>query len=353
MATKRQRGQAWQYTVRRTGLLDRPIYLSFADESEGDAYVARLEGLLDKGIVPDEFKRPDTAHTLRSLIGDYLDAVAVPPSDRVILERHRITIKDRPAFQIDYPWAESWLDDFKAQRLAPGTIRHHVGAMARCLDRAARRGEIVTNPLRLLPRGYSTYQDAAREDEERERRLEAGEEDAIRTVLAGGYVPQGKQRPLTLEHRGAVVLLFDLALESAMRLREMFTLEKRQVDLSKRTIFLEKTKNGDRRQVPLTSVAVAALTPWMTDDTGLLMPFYDGHLNRTTGRLSRLWGRVFDHAGCPDLHFHDLRHEATCRIFERTDLSDLQIAKITGHRNLRMLARYANLRGSDLAAKLW
>jgi hypothetical protein len=35
-----------------------------------------------------------------------------------------------------------------------------------------------------------------------------------------------------------------------MRLREMFTLEKRQVDLPKRTIFLEKTKNGDRQQVP-------------------------------------------------------------------------------------------------------
>jgi integrase len=353
MATKRKRGQAWQYTVRRTGLLERPIYLSFADESEGDAYVARLEGLLDKGIVPEEFTRPDTAHSLRSLIADYLGAVAVPTSDRVILERLKSVLEDRPAFRIDYPWAESWLAELKAKRLAPGTIRHQVGAMARCLARAARRGEIDSNPLRLLPRGYSTYQDGARVDEERERRFEAGEEESIRTVLAGGHIPQGKQRALTLEHRESLVLLFELALESAMRLREMFTLEKRQVDLPKRTIFLEKTKNGDRRQVPLTSVAVAALTPWMADSDGLLMPFYDGHMNRTTGRLSRLWGRVFDHAGCPDLHFHDLRHEATCRIFERTDLSDLQIAKITGHRNLRMLARYANLRGSDLAAKLW
>ncbi len=46
-------------------------------------------------------------------------------------------------------------------------------------------------------------------------------------------------------------------------------------------------------------------------------------------------------------------HEATSRFFERTKLSDLQIAKITGHKDPRMLSRYANLRGSDLANQLW
>ena len=54
-----------------------------------------------------------------------------------------------------------------------------------------------------------------------------------------------------------------------------------------------------------------------------------------------------------DLHFHDLRHEATCRLYERTTLSDVLIAKITGHRDLRMLKRYASMRGSDLAVRLW
>jgi integrase len=57
--------------------------------------------------------------------------------------------------------------------------------------------------------------------------------------------------------------------------------------------------------------------------------------------------------GLDDLNFHDTRHEATCRLYERTTLSDLQIAKITGHKDPRMLMRYANLRGSDLAEKLW
>lgn len=49
-------------------------------------------------------------------------------------------------------------------------------------------------------------------------------------------------------------MLFDLALETAMRLSEMLTLTTQQVDLGRRTIFLEKTKNGSKRQVPMSSV---------------------------------------------------------------------------------------------------
>ncbi|MGS0893435.1 hypothetical protein ACVBGC_12960 [Burkholderia stagnalis] len=48
-----------------------------------------------------------------------------------------------------------------------------------------------------------------------------------------------------------------------------------------------------------------------------------------------------------------MRHEATSRLYERTTLSDIQIAKITGHTDPKVLMRYANLRGSDLAARLW
>jgi integrase len=69
--------------------------------------------------------------------------------------------------------------------------------------------------------------------------------------------------------------------------------------------------------------------------------------------LSHLFGTRFEKAKCPDLRFHDLRHHATSRIYERTNLTDLEVASITGHTNLRMLQRYANLRGSKLASRLW
>ena len=49
-------------------------------------------------------------------------------------------------------------------------------------------------------------------------------------------------------------MMFDMALETAMRMREIYTLTRDQASLPKATIFLEKTKNGDKRQVPISSV---------------------------------------------------------------------------------------------------
>lgn len=76
-------------------------------------------------------------------------------------------------------------------------------------------------------------------------------------------------------------------------------------------------------------------------------------LEKVTSDVSRLFANIFEEAGCGDLCFHDLRHEFICRVYERTKLTDVQIAKITGHRDPRQLKRYASLRGSDLAQHLW
>lgn len=229
----------------------------------------------------------------------------------------------------------------------------------------AARGDLVANPLRMLPRGYSRYSDrdaalagGARVDQERDRRLVGEEEARIRAALAGEK-RKDRQRALELREREALVLLFDLALETAMRMRELFTLEVGQIDLAQRTIFLDKTKNGDKRQVPLSSVALAKLRDYLGDGReGLLFPWWDGRrdaktLKRVTSQLSRQWGMVFEYAKCEGLTFHCLRHEATSRLFERSTLDAVEISRITGHRDPRMLRRYANLRGSSLADRLW
>jgi integrase len=44
---------------------------------------------------------------------------------------------------------------------------------------------------------------------------------------------------------------------------------------------------------------------------------------------------------CPDLHFHGLRHEAISRFFEMS-LTAPEVASISGHRDIRMLMRYAH-----------
>jgi integrase len=145
----------------------------------------------------------------------------------------------------------------------------------------------------------------------------------------------------------------------------MFTLTIEQVDFGKRTVFLEKTKNGDKRQVPLTTIAIAALNEYMSvreipasHPNTLLFPWWGGNIGnkalaRISDYLSKLYAGIFSQAGATDLFFHDLRHEAVSRLFERTSLTETQIMKISGHKNHRMMMRYANLRGSDLADALW
>lgn len=360
MASKRQRKNgSWEFTVKRSGVLPKPLHLTFDNEAEGDAYCVRLEKLLDAGVVPEEF-RTKSAHavtTIGQAIAGYTDAVHITADDVGILTQLHAGIGGRALDKVDYPWAESWIKELQAEGSAPSTIRKKVGALARCLDWVVRRSDtmLVANPLRMLPKRYATTA-AGRKDIERDRRLRPGEEQRILAILAREK-PDGRERALALPEAAALRLMFILALETAMRMREMYTLTVDQVHLDERTIYLEKTKNGDKRQVPLSTVAVAALKAYGKKE-GNLFPFWDGSLSpaklrATTTRLSQQWRRIFSAAKCPGLTFHDLRHEATSRLFERTDLSDLEIAKITGHKTMRMLMRYSNLRASDLAKRLW
>jgi integrase len=371
MATKRRRGDSWQYTIKRAGLLPQPVYLSFASEAEGDEYVRRLEALLDRGVVPEELANTKAAaKDLRSQVSEYRSAQHISVDDEqllpVLLSRLPIGIT---LPQLTFTWATEWVTTMKReQSLAPSTIRHYVGALSRALDWLAAHGALPVNPLRLLPRGYSAYtaddktavkriDGEAKADQERDRRLELGEEERIREILAGAK-PPSRQRPLDLPQREALILMFDVALETAMRMREIYTLERSQIDIEERTIFLDKTKNGSKRQVPMTSVLVARLSSYEADFDGRLFPFWNGSsdslaLRRVSSKLSRQFERVFTAAGCLDLGFHDLRHEATSRLYERTKLTDVQIASITGHRDPRQLKRYANLRASDLSLHLW
>jgi hypothetical protein len=58
MATKKKTKTGWGFVVKRAKVLPKPLYLRFDDESEGDAYVSRLERLLDAGVAPSrEIKR--------------------------------------------------------------------------------------------------------------------------------------------------------------------------------------------------------------------------------------------------------------------------------------------------------
>jgi integrase len=378
-----QKGRFWEARAkhkllrpyRNSGILTK----NFPTLEEAQDWETKTRAQLANGILPEEIEGDEERITrLGQAIKAYLAKVSIRPTEKDTLLVNYVRLGNTMLKDIDYAWAERWIDHMKhTLTLKPSTIRNHVGAVARCMDWLMRteQSTLVRNPLRILPRGYASYtatdvirlevkEIQAPSDEHRDRRLEEGEEPAIRRILAGEK-PKDKQRPLKLNEAVHLTALFDLALESAMRMSEMYTLTARQVDLSKSTVFLDKTKNGDKRQVPITTVAAALLATLLKglkpDD--LVFPWYGAKTyakaspserrKKVTAMLSQQYARVFEAAGCGDLRFHDLRHEATARIFERTTLSDVEIMNITGHKSAEMLRRYANLRGSKLASRLW
>lgn len=346
MAYKRQRKNGtWEFEFQRKGVLPSPVYFTFDTEEEGDRYVERVEPMLAKGIVPIEMTGTGAAN-FESLIEQYRASNAYSRSDVEMFDLVSKTVGRTKIIEFSYNWVEIWVNEMVGEGKAPSTIKKRVEFLSRTVDWAMRRNliNLANNPIKLLPRGYAT-RDVAREKiwaGERDRRLEGTEEGAIRRLL-----------------KNEDALLFDMALETAMRMREMYTLTVDQINLGQRTIFLDKTKNGSKRQVPISSTLLKLLSAATPKETGgILFPYWNGsvdraELKRTTERLSERFGRLFDKAGCPDLRFHDLRHEATSRLFEKTSMTDTEIASITGHKDPRMLKRYANLRASTLATKMW
>ena len=139
--------------------------------------------------------------------------------------------------------------------------------------------------------------------------------------------------------------LVQLALETAMRQGELLRLRWERIDLNRRTAQLPDTKNGEARTVPLSTTAVGVLRALPRALHGEVFP------GVTTEAVKRSYMRATRRADIEGLRFHDLRHEATTRLFEK-GLNIMEVASVTGQKDLRMLRRYKHLKAADLARKL-
>ena len=137
-------------------------------------------------------------------------------------------------------------------------------------------------------------------------------------------------------------LLVELAIETAMRLSELCSLKWGDVYMSERYVHLENTKNGSERKVPLSARAVELLQAHA--GAGYVFSF-------SAASAGVYWRRAMKELGIKDLHFHDLRHEATTRMATKL-VNVLELAAVTGHKDLKMLQRYYNPDPTELAHKL-
>ena len=139
--------------------------------------------------------------------------------------------------------------------------------------------------------------------------------------------------------------LISFAVQTAMRRRELLELQWQHVHLQEGYVDLPGniTKNRKPRIVPLSLRAIRILqTQPQTSD--FVFPF-------TMNTVKEAFKRARARADATDLRLHDLRHEATSRLFERTTLRVSEIGDITGHTDPRMLQRYYNKRTSEFVQR--
>ncbi|WP_147653685.1 tyrosine-type recombinase/integrase [Vulcaniibacterium gelatinicum] len=342
MATITQRASGrWQARVRKIG--GRAVSRTFARRADAEAWARSVELEVERGSYVD--RRAAERITLAELLAAYWRAVSSRHKGAPV-ERYRLAriAEDLGALRLTAltPATVAEWRDARLRCVSPGTVARELGILGAVLSWARRERTlpIPENPVSAIrkpspPRG-------------RERRLEPGEEARLMAALedrpapSGGAKRNGRYRVGTRSPWMRPLVQF--ALETAMRQGEMLALRWADVDLERRIVRLRETKNGDARTVPLSSRAVAILRGLPRTDSEQVFPI--------SGNAVKLaWRRATARAGLEDLHFHDLRHEATSRLAERLP-NVVELAAVTGHRDLRMLARYYHPRAEVLAAKL-
>ncbi len=337
MATFRKRPgpqgrTVWQAQIIRIG--ERPKYATFDTKLAAQEWARQVENLMDRREWVD---RTEGDRTLLSMALERYEREILPgkAASAQVAERNRLRalsgrrIARVALTKIGGADVAEFLRERQNEGVSANTIRLDLASISHVytVARTAWGMPYLTNPVPLaktarprLPAG-------------RDRRLQDGEEPRLIAAAGRGF--------------GAIIRF---ALATAMRRSEIAGLTWDRVDLKQRAAHLPTTKNGTARSVPLSRDAIAVLksVKGQQDDDEKEGSVF----GLSENAISMAWKRVIRATRIEGLTFHDLRHEAISRLFERTDLDAMEIARISGHRTLSMLSRYTHLRAHHLAERM-
>ena len=216
----------------------------------------------------------------------------------------------------------AWRDE-RLRSVSAGSVRREMNLMSSVLNVAAREwGVLASNPAALVRRPSNPpHRERTFTDDEISRIVEA-------LCYHGGKAETSSQQ---------VAVAFLVALETAMRQSEILGLTPKTIDYETRVATLKQTKNGKPRRVPLSMRAV-----------GLLRD--QGDWTITPAVCSTLFRRARREAGIDDATFHDARHTAITRLAQILEPMDL--ARMTGHSDLKQLMAYYNETAEAIAKRL-
>jgi integrase len=324
MATIKKRGDRYQARVRRTGYPEQSD--TFRTKAAAERWARDIEQQMDRGA----FFAP-AVDTRRMTLADAVDRY-----------RAEVSAKKRGAPQ-EGRRLDMWRDHELAQRPLAKILPAEITAHTERRIAAGRSPHTVRLELALLSHVYTTARkrwqltglvnpvaESAKPSAapSRTRRLHLGEEGRLLWACR-------KVGPPWLAH------IVVLAIETGMRRGEIASLTADRIRGA--VAHLPTTKNGTSRDVPLSPRAQAALRRAVRAHRRHKLPLAHEITQRFTAAREA--------AGLEGLRFHDLRREATSRLFARGwGIPD--VAAVTGHKTWSMLAVYTRPRVEDLAERL-
>jgi integrase len=221
--------------------------------------------------------------------------------------------------------------DQRLKSVSNNTVRLELAFLSVVFEQCRREwGWGVANPVKQIR--------MPKPGKPRQRRLETGEEEALLSACraSGAYYLES---------------FVVLAIETGMRFSEIAGVRREHVSMTNRTIYLPDTKNGHDRTVPLSKRALGAIQALPASIDGRLFPIKPGSI-RSAFLIAVQKAKTASSGALLDgLRFHDLRHEAVSRLFEK-GLNLIEVGMVSGHKTLSMLRRYTHLKVEHLSLKI-
>lgn len=328
MATYEKTSTGWRVRVRKAGVSKSG---TFRTKSEAQAWAAEHEheaANVKRGGLPKK--------TLGELFARYRDEVT-PAKRGARWELLRLRLLER-----EWGASEMLLTDItsndvaalqqkRGQSVGPASVIREMTIIKAMFSTAV-------SPWGWLHESPAKGVKPPPEPEHRTRRISQAEIEAI--LQAAGYddaVPVAS--PMD-----EVMAAFLLAIETAMRSGEILAITRQAYDRERRIVHIPRSKNGAARDVPLSSRAIQLLDK--------LPGSGDRLFSISDESRDVLFRKVRDRSGVVDLHFHDTRREGTSRLAKIKGMDVLTLARITGHKDIRMLMVYFQTDMEEVAAQL-
>lgn len=329
MATFRKRNDRWQVRIQRTGL-SIPIARTFELRKDAEVWAREVERQLDLGTF--QHCQPETFSCLGDLLSKYVKEIT--PSKRGSkVEESRINriLKDKKianlAINVSLSVGLSKWRDLRLKSVSGSTINRELNIVSHAINLARKEwgllNQLPYNPVELIQR--------PKHNKARDRRLEAGEYEVLLEAAKDG-------------HNSYLHDVIVLAVETGMRQGEIVGIKQANLNTTDKTLTIPETKNGEVRVIPLSTKAFEILSDkaFLRVLEGVTVRAVQQSFEHCLARARKSAPKLFK-----DLRFHDLRHEAISRLFEK-GLNQFQVASISGHKTLQMLKRYTHIRAVNL-----